>query len=173
MSLSPSRCLLESGANPNTSSGNDSNQFDPILENAPLHMITSRICSSSPTEQITRALPHATTIIRDLRKHGARCGAKTESLLPDSGRRGDLVAIRFLLDDVGVDPNYQGRQGMTCLHFAARGGKKEVVERLLGLGDSVDVGVKDNAGKTALDYASANGKEDIVDVLSRKMNELS
>lgn len=84
-----------------------------------------------------------------------------------------MEAIRFLVEEVGVDPNYQGRQGMTCLHFAARGGKKEVVAWLLGLADSVDVGVKDNAGKTALDYASANGKEDIVDMLSKKTNELS
>ncbi|KAL7466526.1 hypothetical protein ACHAXS_006828 [Conticribra weissflogii] len=159
------RCLLESGANPNTTSGNDPKQ----LEHAPLHILTSRIVgSSSPSESTQRALPHATTILRDLRKHGATHGAKTESLLPDSGRRGDLEAIRFLINEVGVDPNCRGRQGMTCLHFAARGGKTEVVAWLLGLGDSVDVGMKDDAGKTALEYASANRKEEIVDMLSRQ-----
>ena len=74
--------------------------------------------------------------------------------------------IQFLVNVVGVDPNFRGRQGMTALHFAARGGKSDIVRWMLDCCSTLDVNVLDGAGRKAVDYARANGKDNIVELLS-------
>lgn len=87
-------------------------------------------------------------------------------MLPDSARKGNLKMIQFLVEIVGVDINFRGRQNMTALHFAARGGKVEVVKWMLHSCAEIDVNISDGAGKKPLDYATANGKEDIITLIT-------
>lgn len=74
--------------------------------------------------------------------------------------------VQFLVDILGVDANFRGRQNMTALHFAARGGKVDVVKWMLESCPAIEVNAVDGAGKRPLDYAIANGKEDIVGLLT-------
>jgi len=161
--------LLEGDADPNT--------FPMIpntpspLEGAPLHIVTSSVCSSittmaPPSSEIVSEVGSA--IVRELRLHGAKLGSVTMALLPDAAKRGRVRAVEFLLRSAGVDPNYRGRQGMTSLILASRSGRTDVVKFLLENESSDIVGIADDAGKGAIDYARANGKEDIVRLLLEK-----
>ena len=155
-----SHVLLEAGADPNTHTMSELST-NP-LEGAALYMISSSICSSaSPT---TAAIDVAEEIVKDLLSHGAKVGSSTMALLPSCAHRGRVHGVKFLLDLVKVDPNYRGRQGMTCLIFASRSGKIEIVKLLLEY-DSLDLNIVDDVGKKAIDYATANGKDEIVALL--------
>ena len=161
--------MLEAEADPNActlASGTKS-----PLEGAPLHNICSCICSAYASLPSTAAIaaPFVTDIVRDLLAHGATICSETMLLLPNAAHRGRLSVVQFLIEVVGVDPNFRGRQGMTSLHFAARTGKIDVVNWLLdSVGDSIDINIVDDAGKRAVDYAAANGKQDIVDILLKR-----
>jgi hypothetical protein len=50
-------------------------------------------------------------------------------LLQRAARRDDLPFLTFLVEDLHMDPNTKGRQGMTALQFAARSGKLSVLVR--------------------------------------------
>jgi len=152
-------CLLEAGADPN--SHPMISETPSPLEEAPLHIISSSICSTS---SITIVADVAAEIIKDLLSHGAKISSVTMDLLPRAAHRGKLDAVKFLTESVGVNPNFRGRQGMTSLILSSRSGKTEVVQLLLE-NDSVDVGITDDAGKKAIDYASTNGKEEVVSLL--------
>jgi len=71
--------------------------------------------------------------------------------------------IRFMVETLQVDPNTKGRQGFTALHFAARSGRLEVLEYLIGRG--AEVNGDDDRGKSAMDYAVANNRGEIIKVL--------
>ena len=86
-------------------------------------------------------------------------------MLPDCARKGNLEMIQFLIEIVGIDPNTRGRQNMTALHFAARGGKMNVVKWMLDSCPSLDVNAEDDARKKAIDYAAANRREDVTRLL--------
>ena len=131
------------------------------MEEASLHIITSSICSASPSDF---AVEVAAEIIKDLRSRNAKVGSVTMALLPSAAHRGKLHAVKFLIESVGVDPNFRGRQGMPSLILASRSGKIDIVKLLLEC-DSLDLGISDDVGKEAMDYASANGKEEIVALL--------
>lgn len=162
--------LLGAGANANAAPP-PSDGRDP-LEGASLHIIAAGLCAAyvSSPDAADVAAPTAGTAARRLRAHGAGLCAKTMALLPGAAHRGKVEAVSFLVDAVGVDVNHRGRQGMTGLIFAARGGRKGIVKLLLAC-EALDTEVKDNAGKTAMDYAKANKKEEIVELLqSRCLN---
>lgn len=145
------------------------------LVEAPLHIITSCICSAYSGAPKSESLPAdvAGEIIHDLIAHGAgffgQIDAVTSALLPSSAHKGKIEAVKFLTKTVGVDPNFCGRQGMTALHLAARSGKIDVVKFLLTIG-SIDLSIADDAGKMAIDYARANGKDEIVALLLGEAN---
>ena len=136
------------------------------MEEAPLHIFSASLCAAharSPTSEPSAAACAAGTV-QDLLARGASVPSVTMALLPRCAQRGGLRGVAFLIDVVGVDPNYRGRQGMTGLIMAARGGKGEIVRALLEY-DALDPGIGDDAGKRALDYATANGKTEIVALL--------
>ena len=87
-------------------------------------------------------------------------------LLPDCARKGRLEMVKFLIDTVAIDPNFAGRQNMTALHFASRGGNVGIVKWMLDSCPSIDVNALDRAGKKPVDYAIANEKDEIVSLLS-------
>ena len=159
--------LLEAGAN--------SNSFPMALNNpnplgdAPLHLITSSICaaySRAPDDELV-AVESANDIVKDLLSHGAKVGTVTMSLLPAAAHRGNVKSVTFLTETAGVNPNFQGRQGMSGLTLASRGGKVDIVKLLLNF-DNLDLDIEDDAGKKAIDYATSNGKDEIVGLLQDK-----
>lgn len=157
-------CLLEAGADPNTHP-----MFADTpspLEEAPLHIISSTICTSTSITPLSAHIVAdiAKEIIQDLLSHGAKISSVTMDLLPSAAHRGKLHGVKFMIDSVGVNVNFRGRQGMTSLILASRSGKTDVVKLLLE-NDSLDLGIAGDAGKKAIDYASANGKEEIVALL--------
>ena len=105
------------------------------------------------------------SIVKDLLSHNAEPNVEIQMMLPDSARKGRLEMIQFLVEVLGVDANYRGRQDMTALHFAARGGKVDVVKWMLESCPAIDKNAVDGAGKKPVDYAIANGKQDIVALL--------
>jgi ankyrin repeat protein/L-ascorbate metabolism protein UlaG (beta-lactamase superfamily) len=76
---------------------------------------------------------------------------------------GDLEAVKtFLKKDAGLLES-NGRNDKKPLHWAAQGGRIEVVEFLLGQGAAVDS--KNAANETPLHYAAAYGNKDVVELL--------
>lgn len=108
-------------------------------------------------------------------KYGAKLSPKVSRLMHDAARRGNIRTVQFWIEGLGISPNYQGRQGLTVLHFACRSGRSDIVGYLLSIdytsdnggnsGSVVDINMKDVSGKTAMDYAIINKKPDIVDML--------
>ena len=103
-----------------------------------------------------------------LRENGATVCADTCALLPILAHRGAIGLMKLLIEVAGVGVNSRGRQDMTCLILASRGGKIEIVEYLL-MSEDLDVGAQDNRGKTALDYAIANKKQAVVELLQTRV----
>ena len=113
---------------------------------------------------------------------GAHVSPSIQQMMHDSARRGNVENVKFWIETLGVDPNAQGRQGLTPLHFAARSGRVELVKWLLSIGDDdgvddsdsaadglpkkkVDLSITDDRGKTALDAALSNGHEEVISLL--------
>lgn len=128
-----------------------------------LETICSIVNSTSPSPSM---LAHLSHIAKDLLSHNAKPHVEIDMMLPDSARKGRLEMVQFLVDILGVDANFRGRQNMTALHFAARGGKVDVVKWMLESFPAIEVNAVDGAGKKPLDYAIANGREDIVALLT-------
>jgi ankyrin repeat protein len=89
--------------------------------------------------------------------------------LIEAGKSGDVQAVRALLSgSMGVDSvagfiDSCDGGGMTAFHWAAFGGKTEVVQLLLDGG--ADIQAENNRGYTALHYASERGIVDVVQLL--------
>jgi len=119
---------------------------------------------------------------------GAHVSPSIQQMMHDSARRGNVENVKFWIETLGVDPNAQGRQGLTPLHFAARSGRVELVKWLLSIGDDdgvddsdsaadglpkkkVDLSITDDRGKTALDAALSNGHEEVISLLEAATRE--
>lgn len=68
-------------------------------------------------------------------------------------------AMEFALEH-GADPNAQGTDGRTALHFAVLNGRKDTVNMLLQHGANLEA--KDNGGDSVRDYAKASGTENLL-----------
>lgn len=128
-----------------------------------LETIFSIVNSARPS---TSVLSHLSTISKSLIFNNAKANTEIQSMLPDLARKGNLRMIQFLSNIMDLDVNIRGRQDMTALHFAARGGKVEIVEWILDSCPKVDVNALDGVGKKAVDYAMANGRDDIAFLLT-------
>ncbi len=81
-----------------------------------------------------------------------------EVLYPDifaCARQGNVERLNYLLDQEGVDPNSQGRNGTTALMMAVGRGHTEAVSTLLQHGSLTDL--KDRHGFTAILMAADAG----------------
>lgn len=155
--------LLQNGANPNSYLiPNESPQ--PLAE-APLHILCKSLTSNPP---LPSAVDCFAKVVMALREKGATVCQDTCALLPTLAHRGNIRLVKLLIEVAGVDVNSKGRQDMTCLIHASRGGKIDIVEYLL-MSKDLDVGAQDNRGKTALDYAVANNKQAVVELLQTRV----
>ncbi|KAF5546413.1 ankyrin repeat-containing protein [Fusarium napiforme] len=87
-----------------------------------------------------------------------------DSPLMAASRRGDLNAVRLLLDMDEVRPNVKSRFHGTALTAAAQGGFIDVVKILIADG-RIEIDHKDGRGRTALSHAAESGCEAVVDEL--------
>jgi len=74
--------------------------------------------------------------------------------------------LRLLYEQHNVDRRLSDDQGRTPLHFAARGGKKETFDYLIGLG--MDPTVKDAKGDTIIHYAASGRSLELLSELLDK-----
>lgn len=156
------KLLLQHGADPNdlptaNRNGHLSVQEDP--GEACLHRICVALKNNVSDKE---TLQNAALLLQQ--EYHATVSPSTQQLLHDAARRNQLDFCKFMLEEMKLPVNVQGRQGMTPLQFAARSGKTEMVELLLQQED-IDVDIQDDRGQTALDAARVNNKNDIVALL--------
>ena len=74
----------------------------------------------------------------------------------DAAAKGNIDAVKHHLA-AGVDVNAKGYRGFTPLHYAARNGRKEIVELLITKGADVNVKIVSgpSIGNTPLDLAKS------------------
>jgi uncharacterized protein len=65
---------------------------------------------------------------------------------------GMLAAVKYLVEEQGVDVNAVDHEGMTALHHAAARGDNEMIKYLISKG--ADVSVVDREGRTTVDMAN-------------------
>lgn len=159
------KVLLESGANVNTASGGGTTNNNPMqaLE-GPVSSPLVRVCSALQNEYKNQNDAQV-QILKEtcnlLVQNKAQITPELEQMLHTACRKDELDFAKLLIDVVGINPNVKGRQGMTPLQFAARSGKVEMVQFLLGH-SNIDISLQDDRGQTALDAARVNNKQDVV-----------
>ncbi len=92
-----------------------------------------------------------------------------EVLYPDifaCARQGNTERLKYLLDEEGVDPNLQGRNGTSALMLGVGRGHTEVVSILLQHGSLTDL--RDRHGFTAILKAADAGKVIFIQVLTKE-----
>lgn len=89
--------------------------------------------------------------------------SQQDSPLLNATKRGDVVAVRSLLED-GADPDVAQGDGLTALHLAAQQGNLEIVQPLIGAGANVEA--KTRIGDyTPLHLASGGAHASVVRAL--------
>lgn len=139
-------------------------------------------CDPANAQTEISAVDQASNEFRDYAMHGSlglmRRAAETADVHQVenySGRTalhkaafwGHVEAVRYLVDELQLDPNSQDKMGDTPLHDAARFGHNEVVEILLAGGP--DLTIKNEAGLDALGLASEYGKQNVAATIEAKL----
>ncbi|PNP81238.1 hypothetical protein FNYG_05270 [Fusarium nygamai] len=88
----------------------------------------------------------------------------TDSPLMAASRRGDLNAVRSLLNMDEIRPGVASEHSGTALTAAAQGGFIDVVRILIADG-RIEVGYKNGDGRTAVSYAAESGSVAVLDEL--------
>ncbi|GLD91803.1 hypothetical protein PINS_up000336 [Pythium insidiosum] len=78
--------------------------------------------------------------------------------------RGKVQEVKYLLEDLGADVNFQNQNGCTALHAAAASGQLTTVQYMLSCPD-VDASITDDEDQTALHYAAFYGHLEVVQLL--------
>eukprot|EP00658_Telonema_sp_P-2_P085398 TRINITY_DN972_c0_g1_i2.p1 TRINITY_DN972_c0_g1~~TRINITY_DN972_c0_g1_i2.p1 ORF type:complete len:165 (+),score=52.32 TRINITY_DN972_c0_g1_i2:166-660(+) len=76
--------------------------------------------------------------------------------------------LRFLLNELKIDPNMQDSLGDTALHDAAQFGHQKCIDALLAA-PLIKVGIKNAAGKTAADVAAAFNQQEAAGVIRSRL----
>lgn len=74
---------------------------------------------------------------------------------------GDICVLKYLINELRLDPSTKDSFSSTLLHSAAMGGDTEIVKYLISL-NRIDVNSRDNNGNTPLHLASLHGNLNIV-----------
>jgi ankyrin repeat protein len=169
--------LLEKGSNPDVlpDQKSSSDMSTPVLDSvSPIYLVCKALHQElvqgddDTNDDMTALKIEVLKQVASLLKSYGATSTPCISILHDAARRGHDRIIQFLVEEMGIDPNTKGRQGLTSLHFAARSGRVNVVKLLLSFA-SIDPMIVDDRGKTALDAAIVNEKDAIVDLLNAHM----
>ena len=111
-----------------------------------------------------------------LREHGANPDLSLFGVAGDLSRRyksaeGQLRTLAFLVEECGANVNYQNGEGITPLAAAAREGRRDIVEYLLGKGADPDLNAPEWAKPLAL--AERRGHADVAKLLRQRLSRLS
>ena len=131
----------------------------------------SEWCNSGGFPGYAHDAPHvpvswAIPFLRPLRPRTATGppAAEHEARLADAAARGDLAAVRDLLDEAPkTDVNAAGVDGTTALHWAVRSDNQDMAKLLVRAG--ADATAKDRYGITPLYLAAVNGSAEMIRLL--------
>lgn len=119
--------------------------------------------ASSASEEFREAAMHGSLGL--MRRHAET--ADIHEVERNSGRNalhkaafwGHIEAVRYLVQELKIDPNVQDMLGDTALHDAARFGHEEVVQILLDVG--TDLSIQNSAGMDPQALANEYGKDNV------------
>ena len=153
--------LLKAGADPNAVFKSD-NLDEPAYP--PLYRVCVALQKAYKDQDTERAAFLEATV-KLLKQYGAEATSDLHQLLLTACRKNELDLTKLLIEIVHINPNVQGRQGMTPLQFAARSGRIDIVKYLLSQ-PNIDIRIQDDRGNTAMDAAKVNDKMEVVDILA-------
>jgi ankyrin repeat protein len=84
----------------------------------------------------------------------------------DAASRGNMEKLNALLKVNPDLPVIKNSDGLTPLHWAAIGGRKDLAEWLLA--NNANVNEKDNLGRTPLYYAAFYDRKDVAELLRQR-----
>jgi hypothetical protein len=132
--------LLSNGGDPELEpkrrkSLNNAVEFDGGKVMKPLHLLVCSLRTLCPNNkasndhhQLDECYEILQSIILLLTKQGkAAITTDTQQLLYQAARWDELQFVKFLIEELKIDPNTEGPQKMTPLHFAARSGRMNVL----------------------------------------------
>jgi ankyrin repeat protein len=108
--------------------------------------------------------PSQAAILPSEASNSKKCLKDIHHSLEIAATRGDMLAVKQLLDHDGVSPDSKNTWGWTPFSLAVRYGHKEVVELLLN-DSGVDVNTLSKRGQTPLSFAARFGHGVIVGLL--------
>lgn len=160
--------LLEFGADPNAVPGGNTPTGTQVLD-VPVYPPLHRVCTALEEAYKNSDNDNAHVVLlektaRLLKQYHATVTPDLHQLLLTACRKNELKFAKLLIEVIHINPNVQGRQGMTPIQFAARSGNLEMVQYLLAQ-PNIDIAIQDDQGKTALDAARVNDKQHIVALL--------
>ncbi|MEI8044967.1 MAG: ankyrin repeat domain-containing protein, partial [Verrucomicrobiota bacterium] len=104
-------------------------------------------------------------IVELLQAHNA------EDTLFDAARVGDVETVKSLLDKNSELIRSSDENGKTALHYAARFGKKDIVELLLA--NKADINAKNKDGRTPLHQAAERSDGNLIELLLAHKAEIN
>ena len=146
------RLLVEHGADPNIWTSNLVCQREPVDPDIPSNPANSE--PEPPDPSGLPPVPHGGLGIHPLHAasgvgFGTSRVAQTHRHVPD----GWLPAVKYLIEELGVDPNLRDRDGYTALHHSAARADDETILYLVSQG--ADITVISRRGQTTADMANS------------------
>ncbi|XP_067654194.1 uncharacterized protein [Haliotis asinina] len=137
-----------------------SNTFPP----APVTTQDLQASTTDASENLTpsKTVPPSPVTTQDSDTHATPSPAASRDLYYASSR-GDLETVKRILAQGDVDINYRGRYSRTPVMRAARRGRRDVVEFLVGRG--ADVSLVDRDGDNVLHWACIGGDLETVKLI--------
>lgn len=163
--------LLTSGGNPEIEPV-QRNKIDQAKILKPLDNLVSslrKVCSQETNSELDECYEILRRSILSLLHLGnAQITSDTRLLLYQAARWNELKFLQFLVEELNIDPNTEGPQMMTPLHFAARSGRMDALRYLLQQ-PGIILNGKDSRGQTPLDAARSNDKVEAIAVLENSL----
>jgi ankyrin repeat protein len=146
------RLLVENGADPDIWTQNLNCQREPVDPDVPDNPDNDEPDPTDPSG--LEPIPHGGPAVHPLHAaagvgFGTSRVAQTHRHVPD----GWLPAMKYFIEELGVDPNLRDKDGYTALHHAAARGDNETILYLVSQG--ADVTLISRRGQTTADLANS------------------